>query len=149
MGDQVRQTGYTTRQIIQAPQKAVFVCSHHQAVYYTRSLAHYLGRTDLTFVTPYDIEYKACGTDKLIVVDHAVTLSCRQWSWIKHWNALRLNDKGIRDGKEEIRFKNGASIELKVGDTFQSTKQEVLDEIIKESQQLNLYEEAQDLAEGC
>ncbi|WP_175784638.1 hypothetical protein [Burkholderia ambifaria] len=72
-----RGTGRTTRQMLDAPQHAVFVwCNDYLG--YARDLVHHVGRPDLQVVSPSWLErdrgFGKCG----IVIDHAARLSDRQ-----------------------------------------------------------------------
>lgn len=75
--DSERGTGRTTRQIENAPQKAIFICVHRGAVGYTRELARRLGRNDLQFEDPTWLDGHRWKTRILsgVVVDHAAELT--------------------------------------------------------------------------
>lgn len=71
-----RQTGRTTRQMQDAPQRAIFVwCNHHFA--YPRDLSRKIGRPDLELVSPDWLTHDRWRGRTLtgIVVDHAANLT--------------------------------------------------------------------------
>ena len=75
-----RQVGNTARQMLAAPQKAVFVWVNHQ-LQYPRVLATRIGRHDLEIVSPSWLsDRRWLGREFTgIVLDHAVALDDRQW----------------------------------------------------------------------
>lgn len=80
-----RGTGATTAQMLNAPQRAIFVwCNGHLS--YPRDLAKHLGRTDLEIVSPDQIaEYHRFLARELtgVVVDHATDFHGRQFEAIR------------------------------------------------------------------
>lgn len=70
-----RQTGRTSRQIIEAPECAVFVCAEN-SVYYAKQLAAALGRPDIRCVITSALTRHGYlnGLDAFIVVDHAAQM---------------------------------------------------------------------------
>jgi hypothetical protein len=79
----MRQTGITTKQIQEAPQKAVYIWVNSR-LRYPKELAYFLGRTDIEFVAPHWIHSQSWRGRKLsgIVVDHAARLSGDQWIYL-------------------------------------------------------------------
>lgn len=72
-----RGSGLTTKQMREAPVKAIFVwCNENRT--YPRALARYLGRTDLRILSPEAIEHEMRGFRGEVVVDHAARLTERQ-----------------------------------------------------------------------
>ena len=77
--DPDRGTGRTSKQMLEAPQKSIFVwCNSNLS--YPLYLAKYLRREDLCVVSPGEINYLWCSSKARggIVVDHAAHLSDRQ-----------------------------------------------------------------------
>lgn len=96
-----RQSGRTTRQIEQAPARAIFVCPT-RAIDYTKALAHYLGRPDLKIVGPYffSAAQGVVGRDASnttgVIVDHATLDSLHHDQRQACLDSLeRLQKKGI------------------------------------------------------
>lgn len=75
-----RQVGNTTRQMQDAPQKAVFVWVNDQ-LQYPRVLATRIGRADLEIVSPHWLSDRRWLGRYFtgIVLDHAAALDDRQW----------------------------------------------------------------------
>lgn len=68
-----RQTGRTTRQLTDAPYRAIYICHNIGNIDYTRSLAAKLGRLDIRFDTPTFFKsgrYRGLKKSQ-IVIDHA------------------------------------------------------------------------------
>lgn len=65
-----RQTGQTTRQMLEAPQGAVFIWPN-DALYCPKMLAYSLERQDLLIVSPRWLDQQCAGNSRSIVVDHA------------------------------------------------------------------------------
>jgi hypothetical protein len=78
-----RGTGRTTKQMLDAPRGAFFVCPTTAAREYTRHLAHHLGRLDLNPIVPEELEYRIRGTGRAVIVDHACRLTERQHEMIR------------------------------------------------------------------
>jgi len=69
-----RGTGRSTRQILDAPQGAVYVVPGHHSVWYFRDLARHLKRLDLVIVTPNaSLTFRSNPRD--YVIDHSVELT--------------------------------------------------------------------------
>lgn len=65
-----RQSGRTTKQIVEAPRFAVYVWVNHHLTY-PKGLARYLGRDDITFVSPSWLSMRTSRMNtRPIVVDH-------------------------------------------------------------------------------
>ena len=83
--DPNRGTGRTTRQMLAAPQGAVFVSAHVGTVSYDKALALKHGRSDLKIVPPVWLTggrwvgLRFTG----IVVDHAASLSEGEQAWLQ------------------------------------------------------------------
>ena len=77
--DPDRGTGRTSKQMLEAPQKSIFVWCN-SALSYPLSLAKHLGREALYIISPESIRYLWCSSKVRggIVVDHAAYLSDRQ-----------------------------------------------------------------------
>ncbi len=90
--DQIRGSGRTSRQMVSAPNGAVFIClTPCFAKSYASDLAHHLGRVDLKLVGPCAALEAWRGTDRAIVVDHATDLAPRICAEIEARNAtIRL-----------------------------------------------------------
>ncbi len=75
-----RGTGRTTCQMLAAPRGAIYVCVHEQdARWYSRHLAHKLGRGDLKLVGPHWLEHHWQGRELTgLVLDHACHLTDEQ-----------------------------------------------------------------------
>lgn len=85
-----RGSGRTGRQIIDAPENAVFVVTGHHMHRYTRNLAESLGRTDLMITTAESIvdnPAKILSSRREVVVDHAT------FSILLERNAYRTFDR--------------------------------------------------------
>ena len=85
-----RQNGKTTRQIVEAPQNALYVCIHGPAVHYTGRLARHLGRFDLKLVSIDQVNEACVSGRRAIIIDHACydlsRLYGRQIALINHMN---------------------------------------------------------------
>jgi len=85
MGDTLyreRQSGWTSQQMREAPQGAVYVwCNAH--LDYPRDLARHLRREDLVIVAPHQIEWPETTRYRTrrsgIVLDHAARLTDREF----------------------------------------------------------------------
>jgi hypothetical protein len=75
-----RSPGHTTKQMQDAPQRAVFVSCNPNRVRYDTNLATFLGRNDLTVVDTYWLTgRKWAGLDlTAIVIDHKARLNPRE-----------------------------------------------------------------------
>lgn len=75
-----RRTGLTTKQMLTAPEDAVYVWVNN-VLEYPRILARELGRTDLTIVPVswLDVRSVAGRTFTGVVLDHAARPSSQQW----------------------------------------------------------------------
>lgn len=84
MSDELRNTGRTTRQMKNAPKKAVFVWCNND-LYYPRHLARFLNRTDLEIVSPEWIsDYRWTGKKiNGLVLDHAARLTDKQRALVR------------------------------------------------------------------
>lgn len=72
-----RQTGRTSRQILDAPIGSVMICATYRQANYNLGLAASLGRDDITFEAVHSIMSRAGGllkgrTGLNVIVDHAV-----------------------------------------------------------------------------
>ena len=69
--------GHSTRQIVAAPRRSIYICDHHDQLPYLRALARHLGRGDLAFVaaTTGLSPSRVRGWCMPIVLDHAAKLS--------------------------------------------------------------------------
>jgi hypothetical protein len=78
-----RGTGRTTRQILEAPRDAIFVCPNVE-VGYSQRIAHRVGRPDIKFVPPNWIGERLVshGGGKPVVLDHATQLSESQGAYL-------------------------------------------------------------------
>lgn len=77
-----RNTGYTTRQLKEAPQGAVFIwCNGHLS--YPKLLAHELGRKDIHILPPLALRGPLSHIRALrplaVIVDHAAILTASDW----------------------------------------------------------------------
>lgn len=75
--DTKRQTGRTTRAILEAPEKALFICPTVNSIATIRHMAETLGRTDLYFRAATSLppdQLKGLRRSS-IIVDHAARLS--------------------------------------------------------------------------
>ena len=82
-----RRTGETTRQMLAAPQGAIYICCHEQdARGYSRRLAYSLGRVDLELVSTSWLDSERWHGRHLsaVVVDHACRLTDEQQSLLRH-----------------------------------------------------------------
>jgi len=76
-----RQTGRTTRQIIDAPKNAIYVWPFRSSIIYAKRIAREYGREDLEIIPeclfrPYKIQSRR-GVS--VVIDHATELSREGW----------------------------------------------------------------------
>ena len=66
-----RGDGTTSRQLLEAPRGAIYICSDQRNAEYTRRLAHHLGRHDISCKTP---EFFRCGWQGnrglKVIIDH-------------------------------------------------------------------------------
>lgn len=72
-----RGTGLTSRQMLTAPNRAVFVWVTFSSLCYARALARSLGRCDLEIVPPSWLDRQQ-DPSRPIVVDHAAGLTEQQ-----------------------------------------------------------------------
>ena len=76
MQDPNRGTGRTTKQIKEAPLRALFIAPTHHAVNYTKRLARSLGREDLEILSPSVLQNAAerlhGRTIDALIYDHAL-----------------------------------------------------------------------------
>lgn len=73
--DPERGTGRTTRQLMEAPPGAIYVCPHPAEASYTQALARHLHRTDLRIETPAFLHGNRWrGITLPVVLDHATKL---------------------------------------------------------------------------
>ena len=94
--------GLSTRQMLDAPKDAVFICPSVRAIDYFRLMARTINRIDLKMVSPYWLEKDGwMGLDLSgIIVDHAVILSPSQADSLR-WAQTRINfRKGSVDNGE-------------------------------------------------
>lgn len=74
----MRGGGHTTKQILDAPEEAIYVWVNER-IYYPKKIANKLGRNDLIIKGPSVLEYgRLRGINKPIILDHAVSLTSRQ-----------------------------------------------------------------------
>src|SRR5688572_23179032 len=91
------QLGMTTRQILAAPKKSVYVAPGPTAVLYTRSLAAHLRRHDLRVVAAGWLANNWRGLKAHVVVDHGVyvdllpSVQRLEWRRAMEW----LDDQGL------------------------------------------------------
>jgi hypothetical protein len=80
---QIRGSGRTHRQMIEAPQRAVYIwCNSH--LFYPRELAREIGRADLRIIGPADLEERLRGLKAhQVVFDHALELTTRQADFLR------------------------------------------------------------------
>lgn len=71
-----RNTGQTSRQILDAPRGAIFVWLNSH-IDYPKQLARYLGRNDVEIISPMTLE-SWFGKRAHFVVDHAACLTTKQ-----------------------------------------------------------------------
>ena len=86
-----RRCGRTTAAIQAAPLNSIYVCVNSHNIGYVRHLAKHLGRTDLQFTSPSELERALCGTTRKVVVDHAAELGLAAREAL-HWHAQKAND---------------------------------------------------------
>lgn len=67
----IRRTGETSRQMSNAPRRAIFVWCNEYPVY-ARKLSKYLARTDLTISTPSRWEEEYRGRRCAVIFDHSL-----------------------------------------------------------------------------
>jgi hypothetical protein len=87
-----RGSGMTSDQMKNAPQGAVFVYAGDHR--YSRNLAHHLGRSDLV-LCPLDyrlVVKRICGTQRQVVIDHALPLDQNRRAWQEFKEILDLAD---------------------------------------------------------
>lgn len=83
-----RQTGRTTKQMLEADQGAIYVWPYAISIKsYARPLAHHLGRQDLKIIPASEFTPERCRGTSNIVIDHATHLTEEQ----KH--LLKINTK--------------------------------------------------------
>jgi hypothetical protein len=84
-----RGIGTTTKQLKDAPQKALFIWCNN-SLYYPCHLANDLGRKDLQIVGPgWIFDKRGLGRDfTAVVIDHALTLSGGERD--RFWELVRL-----------------------------------------------------------
>jgi hypothetical protein len=84
-----RGTGRTTRQIKEAPERAIYVWPVRNSMGYARDLAHRLGRDDLHFVSLETYLRVALGFSVPVVIDHATWehASHEQWDRLERFLA--------------------------------------------------------------
>lgn len=71
-------SGYTTKQIRDAPRDAWFVWCNNQRAY-PEALARTLGRRDLRIISAEEIDRRLRGMrNQTVIVDHATLLDARQ-----------------------------------------------------------------------
>lgn len=87
---ELRQSGRSTQQMIDAPRGAIYIWPNAIA-YYPNKLAQHLRRTDLVIVSPSILDGNAIrlsGQRAEVVVDHAAVLTEDQEHALKNWRAL-------------------------------------------------------------
>lgn len=95
-----RQSGRTTRAMQEAPKGAVYVWVHSN-LDYPKELARKLGREDLRIVSPAWLEDRVWVGSLFsgIRLDHAATLSSRQWDAYFEVRDLRCRSPEPQEGK--------------------------------------------------
>lgn len=75
-----RGTGRTTRQLQAAPSGSLYVCPNHPSTRYIKRMAERLGRGDLRFASPQELEtHKFRGLEfPAIILDHDTRMTERQ-----------------------------------------------------------------------
>lgn len=93
-----RQTGRTTNLMRTAPSGAYYVWPAYTSLAYAKALAGYLGRDDLQFVLPIMvIQRRLRGTNKQIVVDHAVDITSNPRDRDFFWQEITILNS-IKEG---------------------------------------------------
>jgi hypothetical protein len=84
----MRNSGRTTRQIINAPKNSIYICRRME-ILYNKRLAQINNREDLTFVSCNYL--KAIGIRKFVIIDHAIQIgqdiTCQDYDYIKFHNS--------------------------------------------------------------
>lgn len=71
---QYRGSGRTTKQMLQAPQGALYIWVNDH-LYYPKELAKELGRDDLTIISPNLLGYQRGRQYPAVILDHACRLN--------------------------------------------------------------------------
>ena len=92
-GSPLRQTGVTTRQMMEAPQGAIYVWPNSH-LDYPRRLARHLDRLDLKIVSAGSVRFETvAGKRVTMIVDHAAewTITDRLAQWPTSSKTIRLD----------------------------------------------------------
>jgi hypothetical protein len=71
MKDTERQTGRTTKQIINAPKNSIYIC-HKMTIPYNKRIAQNNNREDITFLPCDYLTMRFRGIQKFVIIDHAI-----------------------------------------------------------------------------
>jgi hypothetical protein len=82
--DEERGTGRTTRQILKAPQGALYIWVNSN-LFYPKMLAHHLGRQDIKFASPRSLRMRELQGRRRsqIIIDHAAVLDREMLDYIE------------------------------------------------------------------
>lgn len=82
-----RNSGRSTKQMLEAPQNAFYVSSHVNAARVHAQLSTLLGRSDLQHRTLMWVQFRRyLGSKEFIIVDHAVELTNRHYEYLQAHN---------------------------------------------------------------
>lgn len=120
-----RASGRTTRQILDAPRNAIYVCPNRSCQIYTRNLAYSLHRDDLTVVASHAANPRRFIKDP-IVLDHAchALMSSVEWhDWNQVISMQKLQPAAMKAASigdimcvdDNITIPKGALIQLLLG----------------------------------
>lgn len=69
----MRNSGRTTKQIINAPKNSIYICRKHE-IPYNKRLAQDNNREDITFLPCDYLTMRFRGIRKFVIIDHAIIL---------------------------------------------------------------------------